>query len=123
VGRGLLVVPQASERGAAKRYEVFAIASKPQRPPVKADDAWFEEAGRQVRDAAKVPAAAQQVPGEGRPHRQWVLSLPNGAVRVVRVYVIDGRVYYLAVEGPNLQPDDEDHAAPFLGSFVLADAK
>ncbi|HEY1186418.1 MAG TPA: hypothetical protein VGE74_02125, partial [Gemmata sp.] len=97
-----------------KTYTYFIVANSPRAPLVNADDRWFEEAAKGLKGATKAKDLKETVvPGENRPHRQWELTFPDStAVRIVRVFVIKGRVYYLAVEGPELTPDNEN-----LGTF------
>lgn len=83
------------------------------------DDAWFDRVGEKLgRDAGAPPLTDPQslehLNGVGR---QWQFPTDDG-VRIVRVYVIAGRVYYLCAEGPkNLTPDDQTNAQPFFGKF------
>lgn len=101
-----------------KTYTYFVVANRAKAPRVNADDKWFAEAAKNLKDAAKAKELKETaVPGENRAHRQWELTFPDStAVRVVRVYVVEGRVFYLAGEGPELTPDDEN-LTKFFKSF------
>lgn len=86
-------------------------------------EAWFEKA---VTDIAKQAGVApQRVPqtlryndNDDSPGREVVLKLQDGRVkRVVRIYVIKGRVYYLSVERLDLDPEDDDLMREFFESF------
>jgi hypothetical protein len=85
------------------------------------DGAWFA-AREQALRAGNVPLADDEVKtiqhADGSPGRQWVLAPQPGVVRVVRVYRVKGRAYYLAVEGAHLQPEDNE-AEKFLDSLTV----
>lgn len=102
-----------------KTYTYFVVANRAKAPRVNADDKWFAEAAKNLKDAAKAKELKETVvPSENRAHRQWELTFPDStAVRVVRVYVVGGRVFYLAGEGPELTPDDEN-LVKFFKSFT-----
>src|SRR5205814_1766007 len=75
------------------------------------DAAWFEEVRKAVlRESRGQPDGEPVERGDKvHPGRQWEVELPdNPRRRVVRVYRIDGRMYYLAADGPNLSADDDD---------------
>jgi hypothetical protein len=90
------------------------------------DEAWFTR----VRDALKQKddPKVEKVENEQTlihredpkaPGRQWTLTFADGTVRIVQVFVIDKRVYYLSVEGPQLSPDNE-LAQRFFESFFVS---
>jgi len=89
----------------------------------KPDDAWFAR----VRDhlAQSAPGAAiaelEKLGDPGRPAagRQWTFTFTDGTIRVVRVYAVGSRVYYLSAEGPQLRPEDDDLVTPFFSSFLV----
>ena len=54
--------------------------------------------------------------------RQWIIK-GERTVRIVRVFLVKGRVYYLSAEGPELAPDDKDYAEPFFRSFEIRPPK
>jgi hypothetical protein len=90
----------------------------------KPDDAWFARvrdhlkqnapAGAKVEELDKLEDANLGQPGIGR---QWTLRFGGQTVRIVRVYAIGDRVYYLSAEGQNLSPNDDDLVKPFFQSF------
>lgn len=90
-------------------------------------DEWFAAAEQAVRKAAG--PAAEILTREGvksvddHPGRQWQVRLPNDdRLRVVRVFRVSGKVYYLAVEGEHVDPND-DAVESFFNSFHLTRAK
>jgi hypothetical protein len=83
------------------------------------EDAWFKEVERRLRsDNIPLAAEVESIPYEGSPGRQWVLTPQQGVTRIVRVYRVKKRVYYLAVEGLDMRSDD-DEATKFLDSFAV----
>jgi len=52
--------------------------------------------------------------------RQLELHLPKSSIRVVRFFVRQGSLYYLASEGQGMSPDDP-HAEYFFRSFKVMD--
>ena len=102
-------------------YVYLAKAGTPDRP-VKPDDAWFTAIGDQLAQAGEVTDPRVVNLGDDEPGREWTLKMKEEAVRVVRVYVSGGRVYYLSVEGKNLGPADEDLVSPFFRSFQVTNA-
>jgi hypothetical protein len=112
-----------------REYEYrFAISSA--EPGAKPDgwlgpvreQLWFARAGEAVKGGGDLLAerAVRHVEGaDAAPDgREWHLKLSDGRSRVVRVFLINGRAYYLSAEGPDVTPDEE-HAAPFFNSFAL----
>jgi hypothetical protein len=101
------------------RYEYRIAVSRADAAAVKPDDAWYARVGEKLQDGGAVegPPAAVALWDAQNAGRQWTLKLaaPN-AFRVVRVYVVKGRVYYLSAEGPGLRADD-DFGKLFFGSF------
>ena len=108
-----------------RNFIIYNIASsKPMPPPFKADDAWFAKIGAHLK---KVAIAGQMfnetriLSPQGHSGRQWEFNVARRntgvLVRIVQVFVIDGRVYYLSAEGPNLSPANEEFAKQFFGSF------
>jgi hypothetical protein len=87
------------------------------------DHAWFESVEKIIGKAARgVATDPKELKILGRhPGRQWQVEIPErDAVRVVRVYRVDGKVYYLAAEGPDIDPEDEDNLAyTFFNSFEI----
>jgi hypothetical protein len=111
-----------SETDAEYRYSVAWGKTNDER--FKPDDAWFDRVRDQL--AQNAPGAAiKELAPPGEPgqeqsaRRQWALTFADGTVRVVRVYAVRSRVYYLSAEGPRLEPDDEDLVTPFFTSFQV----
>jgi hypothetical protein len=119
---GIQMASHVSE--ADKKYRYLVAWGKPDEKLFKPDDAWFAR----VRDhLVQNDAGARitgpevlEVPG-GRPGagRQWMLTLADGSVRFVRVYVVNSRVYYLSAECEGVQPNDDEYVTPFFASFLV----
>ena len=104
--------------------DVYAVAFGP--PPAelagKADDGWFGKARDAIAAASGGSVAEERVVGVANAQaREYVLDLPAGRRRVVRVVAAGGRVYYLAVEGLYLSGERAD-VRHFLRSFALTPA-
>jgi uncharacterized protein YbaR (Trm112 family) len=101
-------------------YHYLATSGKPAVPLAQADDAWFAKVREHLEANAGKASNEQPKTYTGDradfPGREWEFKLPDDKIRIVRVYVINGRVYYLSVEGPRLDAED-DHAEPFFRSF------
>lgn len=101
------------------RYEYrFAVGSLTAKP---ADAAWFARVGDQLRkeNGNQLSGPADRdIEFANGVYREWVFDVGNRVVRVIRVYVVADRVYYLYAEGPELTPDD-DYARQFFGNFSV----
>jgi hypothetical protein len=86
--------------------------------PGQPDADWFEAVGAHLAKSGKVHAHTD-VPLDQREYRchQWTLQTGDNTARVVRVYVIENRVYYLHVEGRNIDPSDAELVEPFFRYF------
>jgi predicted Zn finger-like uncharacterized protein len=95
-----------------------------QKEPRPGTDAWFKAATDDLAKQAQA-AAVKSEPAEYEGKvlgRQIDLTLANGQMtRIVRLFVIKDRVYYLAVEGPGVRADDEE-VGRFFDSFEVPDA-
>ncbi|MDY3559524.1 hypothetical protein R5W23_000517 [Gemmata sp. JC673] len=103
------------------RYR-FAVSNAPQPQALAPDGAWFASFGRHLADSTKGRIVRDEAKStrDNLPGREWELRLPDSeTVRIVRVYVVQGRVYYLSVEGPDLAPG-EKLSEFFLDSFERA---
>jgi hypothetical protein len=87
----------------------------------RADDQWFNLAKQAVTKGAgegevnETVIELQQSPG-----RQWVIERPDGGtVRIVQVFRIQDRVYFLSAEGHKLSPNDDETKA-FFASFLVS---
>src|SRR5262245_51552678 len=104
-------------------FEYFALYGDPAVPLVNPDDAWFDGIGTQLKQGKGVKQSEKPrwVPYTPIPNlmgREWEFRLQDGNTRIVRVFVIRGRVYYLSAEGPNLDNRDE-LARTFFDSFLV----
>jgi hypothetical protein len=87
-------------------------------------DAWFQKAILDITKQARATREKepQTLSYNGQfPGREFLLQLPDGqkTQRLVRIYVANGRVYYLAVDRVNLDPNDDDLVREFFESFEL----
>ena len=99
----------------------LAPNQRPQGPPVGSDP-WFDavtaELFKQVGQRPHEPRRLEY--GGQLAGREVELYFQDGkTVRVVRVYAIEGRVYYLAVQHANMDPRDDELAQEFFESFEL----
>lgn len=102
-------------------YRYLVAWGKPADAAVKPTDDWFARVRAQL-DAEGATVAGEQSlehGGQADVGRQWTLTFADDTVRVVRVYVFKGRVYYLSAAGPKLAPDDDTFAKPFFESFLV----
>lgn len=78
------------------------------------DDEWFRAARKAVVEKCDGQVTAEKsISHEGHPGREFTLSLPDGATnKIVRVFRVRDRAYYLAVEGVFVPVD-----AKFVGKF------
>jgi hypothetical protein len=100
------------------RYQVMAgTLEKPFAEPP--DPAWYAEIGHHLEKSGRLTehSDVKLVRGVPATGRQWVLQ-DGEIVRVVRVYVAEGRVYYLSVEGRKLSLD-ETEVDYFFQSFEI----
>ncbi|MBP3959568.1 hypothetical protein J8F10_30355 [Gemmata sp. G18] len=83
---------------------------------------WFVRVDRELKDrGGKLVEGGRSIAHPLAPDsngRQWMFELggTGGTVRIVQVFIIEGRVYYLSAEGPELVASD-DPAERFFGSF------
>ena len=123
-GRGAQLAPDFQD---GPRYEYWVAVSKaePDAAGRKPDDAWFDRVGEKSESAGGGKlirrARGDRPPGQSRnAGRQWTFKRDDsGTVRVVRVYVIKNRVYYLSAEGPELTATHEDYGKPFFETFFV----
>lgn len=87
------------------------------------DDDWFGGVRDAIGRACDGEVAEERVVtvAHGRA-REYVLHLPAGKQRVVRVVRTDAKVYYLGVEGPYVSADRAD-VQRYMGSFKLTPGK
>jgi hypothetical protein len=95
---------------------------RPGDPPL-GTDAWFQVAIAAL--AAQAQAAgvkSEAVKYDDKfPGRQLDVTLANGHARIVRIFVVKERVYYLAVEGQGVRAEDEE-VERFFREFHVPDA-
>jgi hypothetical protein len=110
---------QPEHPGPLFRYRV--AVSAPGAPPGNPDDAWFDRVGAAARQdlGPKVRVVTSEPLTRPALGREWLLDLGENAYRVVRVYVIGDRVYFLSAEGPNLTAADDEYGKPFFDDFVV----
>jgi hypothetical protein len=89
----------------------------------KDSEKWFDEAEKAIgifagREANVLPPVTVQSLDE-KPGREWTVELPDDSTRVIRVYRVNGIVYYLSVEGERLDASDPP-ARLFFQSFQVA---
>jgi hypothetical protein len=84
------------------------------------NDEWFKNIATELKKDAADPQLVREteIAREGMTGRQWEFKLRDrDTVRIVQVLVKKNRYYYLAAEGPNLTPDDEEFSRRFFNSF------
>lgn len=116
---------QAAVQGFGQMYTYTVGAGPDHDPGANNDDEWFAAVERSLR--VGIPGGVgvgKTVDHLGQyPHRQWQAELGKGGDGlVVRVYRVNGRVYLLAAQGPELEPED-DEAERFFGSFAVLDGR
>ncbi|MBN9119666.1 MAG: hypothetical protein J0I06_11010 [Planctomycetes bacterium] len=126
--KGLVPIAESRRARCATDFQdgydyVFAV-SKADPVANRPDDAWFDRVGEKLKSAGGKPVGEpKSLKHQERPDapgRQWTFELGDGgSVRIVRVFAIKGRVYYLSAEGPGLRDDDEDYGRPFFGEFSV----
>ena len=98
------------------KYHYVALSG---RLPVEPGADWFDAVGDHLARTTGAVTAHAEVPLDRREYRchQWTLHTGDNTARVVRVYVIEERVYYLHVEGRNVDPSDAELVEPFFRYF------
>ncbi len=102
-------------------YRYLVAWGKPDDAAVTPTDVWFGRVRAQLDTEGATVAGGESLEhgGQADVGRQWTLAFADGTVRIVRVYVVKSRVYYLSAAGPKLTPDDADFAKPFFDSFLV----
>ena len=102
-------------------YRYLVAWGKSDDAAVKPTDVWFDRVRAQLDTEGAAVAGGESLDHRGQADvgRQWTLTFADGTVRIVRVYVVKGRVYYLSAAGPKLTPDDAEFAKPFFDSFFV----
>lgn len=107
-------------------YDFIAGSGRPQmnpNGPAPGTDVWYDRVCDQIVDrGGQLEGKPDPVTHQDFPGRQLVIDLGAGHVRVVRVFFIKGRAYYLCVEGPGLTAENE-LVAEFFDSFLVPGAK
>ena len=85
-------------------------------PELRKDDPWYDAIGPAMVEAAGVAPQAPSMRIEFPPGRAWELMLPNDSRRIVRIYRVGGKVFYLSAEGPSLD-ETNPHVRQFFDSF------
>jgi len=94
--------------------------------PQPGSDAWFTGIIAEIVTRSGGQQNGEAVPlnhQDAFPGRQLEIRLPDKeTIRIVRVFVVRGTVYYLSVEGIGMHPGDE-HARIFFDSFDVPRAR
>jgi hypothetical protein len=102
------------------RYEYQIAVGRPTDAAKR--DEWFERVGAQLKGAGGKliegpdPKELKGDPGAGR---QWTFKLDDNNYRIVRVFLLKDRVYYLSAEGPNLTATDPEHGQQFFETLFV----
>jgi hypothetical protein len=104
------------------KYQYLAVAGAPEKPVPNQDPAaLYDTIGKHLAVNGKITDDCDvKLFRTGHPGHQWTVQIA-GNVRVVQVYVDQGRVYYLSVEGRNLKLSDKE-VEPFFKSFEILNA-
>ncbi len=112
---GLQATYESDLRGGTYKY--WAMSATLAAPVAKPDDAWFNKIGDELKRVRGGRLLQKHtVTHRGHPGCEWEFELGEDTIRIVQVFVIDNRVYYLSAEGPKLTRDD-DLADTFFQSF------
>jgi hypothetical protein len=100
-------------------YHYLALAGEFPKGQGKPDAAWIEAVGAHfAQNGTVTPPEPVRGPRDEDVCYQWTLQMKDNT-RVVRVCVADGRVYYLSVEGRNIDAGDQELVRPFFNSFEI----
>jgi hypothetical protein len=83
--------------------------------PVAKPDEWFDKIGDELKRKGRL-LQKHTVTHRGHPGYEWEFEISEDMIRIVQVFVINARVYYLSAEGPRLARDDA-LADTFFRSF------
>lgn len=88
--------------------------------PKASDGDFFDKAKAAVCEGCKGEVVTEkEITQQTHPGREYVLTLPDGATnRIVRVYRVKDRAYYLAVEGAFI-PNDAKYVERFFDTFYV----
>jgi hypothetical protein len=104
------------------RYEYYFAVGKLRPEAVKVDALWFDRVRDKLQKEGSTLVGEPEVlghQGEKDVGRQWTFRLADNSVRIVQVFAIKERIYYLAAEGPSLTADDKEYAEPFFSTFLV----
>lgn len=86
----------------------YVFGSGPDEKPEAAD--WFAEVEKALREQAGAGADFQPPTGvqsdQELAGQEWTIDLRGEKKRIIRVYRANGNLYYLAVDGSHIEPDD-----------------
>lgn len=105
------------------QYDYRFAVSKPNAGRKNLDEAWFARVGEKLQEVNRgrlVGGAPRTVEYVNGTCHEWAFEISSDATRVVRVYVIGDRVYYLHAEGPRLTSEDDEYGKPFFGKFSVS---
>jgi len=118
---GYRLTCHTASRKALGESTTYVIGFGPDPKPNANDDAWFAAVEQAVVEPKHGHVTNRKsIDDPGPPGREWEVGLNSGMARIVRVFRVKGRLYYLSAEGPNLDPNG-DAARRFLDSFQLRD--
>jgi hypothetical protein len=114
------LVPDPQEQVA---YDYWFAVSALDQLANKPDDVWFDRVRDQLKKEYGEPTSQTDLRHQNMPEapgRQWTFERDGGkTARVVQVFVIKGRAFFLSAEGPKLTPTHEEYGAPFFGNFFV----
>ncbi|MCS7022989.1 MAG: hypothetical protein NZU63_14310 [Gemmataceae bacterium] len=101
---------------------VMGAGEPKQHPELPGSDGWFDAAQKTILSDGGQLRQHFVVPNGFLKGRQWEIELPeNGKMRVIRIYVGRGKVYYLSVEGDQINAHHQD-VERFFRSFFIPQA-
>lgn len=107
-----------------EKIEFVVGSGKPQAGAnaLAAADDWYDQAVDEIvaQAGGRRPGRTEKVTQQDHTGREFEIDLGGGRVRVVRLFIINGRVYYLAVEGEG--PPNDALVVPFFSSFIVNNA-
>jgi len=104
-------------------YDYWFAVSKPDPLANTPDDAWFDRVRDQLKKEYGEPTSQETLHHQEKPDapgREWTFPRGGQTVRVVRVFVIKGRVFFLSAEGPELTAKHPQYGEPFFRDFYVS---
>ncbi len=105
-------------------FTFFATATPIDKPPPDLGNDWFKSLGQHLAKGRRLveERAVTETETDFVGH-EWRIELGPNSHRIVRVYTAKNRVFYLSVEGPNLDTDNELAVRFFRSLEPTVDAK